>query len=65
MLKEYKFNKWEYSIEKESNKYGFYLLIFKNGILDYKWSGFGAESIALSYLKKYIIENEHDIELNN
>jgi len=72
----YKFNNWEYEIitENEYKKslgnvqtdfYGFRLRIYKNNSLEYSQGGFGVESIAESYVKKYILENEFNIELND
>ena len=75
MRKKYTFNKWEYEIITENdyqkslgnvrqNFYGFRLRIYKNDALDYTLGGFGIESMAEAYLKKYIIENEFNIELS-
>lgn len=69
-------NKWEYDIITENeyqkslgnvrqNFYGFRLRIYKNDALEYTLGGFGVESMAEAYLKKYIIENEFNIELSD
>jgi hypothetical protein len=76
MRKKYLFNKWEYEILPENeyqkslgnvrqNFYGFRLRIYKNDALEYTLGGFGVESMAEAYLKKYIIENEFNIELSD
>jgi len=59
----YKFNKWEYEIVLNKWGYGYTIMIYKNDIEVYQLSGFGSEGVALSYITKYIIENEHSIEL--
>ena len=74
MKKIYKFSKWEYEIITENdyqkslgnvrqNFYGFRLRIYKNDALEYSLGGFGIESIAEAYFKKYMIENEFNFEL--
>ena len=76
MRKKYQFNNWEYEIITENDYkkslgntkqdfYGYRLRIYKNGNLEYSQGGFGIESIAESYTKKFIIENEFGIELQN
>ena len=75
MIKTYTFNKWRYEIITENeyqkslgdikqNFYGYRLKIYKNNGLEYCQGGFGAVSMAESYVKKYIIENEFNIELS-
>jgi len=74
MKKIYKFSKWEYEIITENdyqkslgnvrqNFYGFRLRIYKNDALEYSLGGFGIESMAEAYFKKYMIENEFNFEL--
>jgi hypothetical protein len=69
MRKLFKFNTWEYEIIKAEGQgikgYGYNVYIYKNDIKVYSQGGFGVESIAESYITKYIIEHEFNIELND
>lgn len=65
MRKQFKIDKWEYDIQEAlQNGYGFTLWIYRGGKVVYTQSGFGAESSAEAHAKKYIIENQFNIELD-
>mgnify|MGYP001194370570 CR=1 FL=1 len=65
----YTFNKWEYEIIKNEGEglkgYGYSIKIYKNDLNVYNVRGFGSESMALIDIKKYIIVNEHNIDLSD
>jgi len=65
---QYIFNKWEYEIIKNEGEglkgYGYNIKIYKNNMNVYNAGAYGVESMALSAIQKYIIENEHNIDID-
>jgi len=64
MKKVFKFNNWKYEIINNSPKYGYNCKIYKNDKLIYTFGAFIEKSMAFEHIRKYIIENEFDIELS-